>query len=89
VEALALDEAFEAELETELRMVQEAVLLVAAGAAQRVTVAGLRHGRVILEPAQAFAGDVGLRVEAVSTADPRRIDLAAARPALGTVGPPA
>ena len=89
MEALAIDEAFEDELEAELRMVHEAILLVASGAARRVTVANLRHGRVILEPAQAYAGEAGLHLESVNTADPRRIDIAAARPSRGTVGPPA
>ena len=89
MEALAIDEAFEDELEAELRMVQEAILLVASGAAQRVTVANLRHGRVILEPAEAFAGEAGLHLESVDTADPRRIDIAAARSDPGTAGPPA
>jgi hypothetical protein len=88
VEALVLDDAFEQELESELRMVREAILLVAAGGAQRVVVANLRHGRVILEPARAFASDLGLRVEALSTADPRRIDVAAAHPIAGIVDLP-
>ena len=89
MEAEVIDTAFEEELEAELQMVREAVLLVAAGGARRVVVANLRHGRVILEPARAFAADAGLCLEPMPTADPRRVDIAAARPALGTVGPPA
>jgi hypothetical protein len=80
MEALVLDDAFEAELESELQMVREAILLVASGAARRVVVANLRHGRVILEPARAFAADLGLCVTTVPTSDPRRVDLAAERP---------
>lgn len=86
---VATDDAFEAQLEAELQMVREAILLVAAGGARRVVVANLCHGRVILEPARAFASDAGLRVEALPTADPRRVDIAAERPAVGIVGPPA
>lgn len=89
VEAQVIDDAFEEELEAELQMVREAVLLVAAGGARRVVVANLRHGRVILEPARAFAEEAGLRVEPMPTSDPRRVDLAAQRPPLGIVGPPA
>ncbi|HEX7949548.1 MAG TPA: hypothetical protein VF494_04295 [Candidatus Limnocylindrales bacterium] len=87
MEAEVLDAAFEEELDAELQMVREAVLLVAAGGARRVVVANLHHGRVILEPARAFAADAGLHLEPIPTADARRIDIAAERPALGTVGP--
>jgi hypothetical protein len=80
VEALVVDDAFERELEWELQMVREAVMLVAAGGARRVVVANLRHGRVILEPARAFAVDLGLDIEVLSTDDPRRVDLAAGPP---------
>jgi hypothetical protein len=89
VEAEIVDVAFEEELEAELQMVREAVLLVASGGARRVVVANLHHGRVILEPARAFAVDAGLSVEPLPTADPRRVDLAAEWPPLGIVGPPA
>jgi len=89
MEALVLDDAFERELESELRMVREAILLIAAGGARRVVVANLRHGRVILEPARALASDLGLGVEALSTDDPRRIDIAAALLPVEIVGPPA
>jgi hypothetical protein len=89
MEALVLDEAFEAELELELQIVREAILLVASGAARRVVVANLRHGRVILEPARAYAADAGLFVLTVPTSDSRRVDLAAERPASGTAGLPA
>lgn len=89
MESQIVDDAFEEELEAELQMVRGAVMLVAAGGARRVVVANLRHGRVILEPARAFAAEAGLRVETLPTPDPRRVDLAAERPALGIVGPPA
>lgn len=84
-----IDSEFEEELEAELQMVREAVLLVASGGARRVVVANLHHGRVILEPARAFAADAGLRLEPIATSDPRRVDLAAEGPLLGIVGPPA
>ena len=89
MEAEVIDEAFEAELESELRMVREATLLVAAGWARRVVVANLNHGRVILEPAREFATEAGIRLETMATADPRRIDIAAQIPDLEIVGPPA
>jgi len=81
MEALATDDVFENELESELQMVRHAVLLVASGEARRVTVANLHHGRVILEPARAFAAEMGLRLEAVPTSNPQRVDIAAERPA--------
>ena len=89
MEALELDDAFELELETELQMLRDATMLVAAGAARRVVVANLRHGRVIAEPARAFAHDAGVRLEVVETADPRRIDLAASRPVMAALDRPA
>jgi hypothetical protein len=76
VEALEIDDAYETELESELALIRDAVLLVAAGASRRVVVANLRHGRVILEPAAAMAADGAVMVEALATADPRRVDIA-------------
>jgi hypothetical protein len=76
MEALALDDGFEEELESELQMVREAVLLVASGWASRVVVANVLHGRVILGPARDVANGSGLSVETIATSDPRRVDLA-------------
>jgi hypothetical protein len=79
VEAEVFDEAFADELEAELRMVRDAMSLVARGAAQRVVVANIQHGRVIVEPARAEAERAGVLLEVLTTADPRRVDLALER----------
>jgi hypothetical protein len=74
-----LDDEFELELDLELSLLRDAVVLVASGAARRVVVANLRHGRVIAEPARALAGDCGVELTLLETADPRRVDFAVAR----------
>lgn len=76
MEALEIDDAFETELASELRLVRDAMLFVASGATRRVVVANLRHGRVLIEPALDIATGVGVGVEILETADPQRVDLA-------------
>jgi hypothetical protein len=85
MEVLEADAAFDAELETEFRLVREAILVVAAGVARRVVVSNLRHGRVILEPSRDAAAAAGIHLSSVPTSDARRIDLAAER--LAVVAP--
>jgi hypothetical protein len=72
--AIALDDAFEIELELELQLLRDAVVLVASGGARRVVVANLRHGRVIAEPARAFARECGIELATIPTGQPPRID---------------
>jgi hypothetical protein len=66
-------------LEAELRLVEHAVLLVAAGGAPRVVVANLRYGRVIAEPASTFARSQGVSLALLPTATPGRLDFAASQ----------
>lgn len=63
------------ELDAELELACRAVLLVATTMASRVTVANLRHGRAILEPARDFAAEHGSLVSVLATWNPDRIDL--------------
>ena len=49
-------------VERDLRMVCEAIALVASGAAPRVVVANIRFGSLILDPARRLALDRGLRI---------------------------
>jgi hypothetical protein len=78
VEALEIDGAYEAELDTELGMLRDAIVLVAARSARRVVVANLAHGRVLIEPAREIAVDLGVELDVLETSDPRRVDFAVA-----------
>jgi hypothetical protein len=57
-------------------MVHEAIAMVASGFAPRVTLAGLRFGESLLEPAREWAIDAGVRVAALWRADEAGVDLA-------------
>ena len=63
------DDAVRQQLAGELRLVQEAILLVAGGAAPRAMVAGLRLGDHVLEPARRFAAEAGVRIVPSYTVD--------------------
>ncbi len=69
------DAALERQLDGELRLVYEAILLVAAKGAPRVTVAGLRLGEAILDSARRLASDAGVRVEPIWAPGEHRIDI--------------
>ncbi len=64
----------ESRLDLELRMVREAIALVALRHSWRVTVAGLRLGETILEPARRLADDAGVRLVPLWTSDGSRLD---------------
>jgi hypothetical protein len=49
-------------LERERRLINEAIAMVAAGAAPRVVVASLKHGKALLDPARRLALESGVRV---------------------------
>ena len=51
-----------AAVERDMRMVCEAIELVASGAAARVVIANIRFGSVVLDPARRLALDRGLRI---------------------------
>jgi hypothetical protein len=68
-------DALERQLDGELRIVHEAILLVATRAAPRVTVAGLRLGDAILDAARRLASEAGVRLEPIWAPDERAIDI--------------
>jgi len=68
-------------VQAELALVEQAIRFVASGHASRVVVANLRHGRLALEAAGAFAAASGVDLAPIAAADGRRIDIVAAVPA--------
>jgi hypothetical protein len=63
------------QLDGELRLVHEAILMVAAKGAPRVLVAGLRLGSQILGPARLLAEQSGVLLVPLWTADEDRLDI--------------
>jgi hypothetical protein len=63
-------------IEGELRLVQQAILMVSSYGTPRVVIAGLRYGDLILERAEHLASKAGVRVVALETATPGRLDIA-------------
>jgi hypothetical protein len=59
----------------EERLVREAILLVATGAAPRVMVAGLAHGELVLDRCRRLALEAGVRLLARATARGDRFDV--------------
>ena len=62
-------------LEREMQLVQDAIALVAAGGAPRVTVAGIRFGDAILEPARTWARASGVRIAPLWRTDEQGLDI--------------
>jgi hypothetical protein len=56
-------------IDRELRLVREAIAMVASGRSRRVVVGGLRLGEQILEPAGRMATDAGVRLVPLWTID--------------------
>jgi hypothetical protein len=69
------DAALTQQLDGELRLVREAILMVASRAASRVTVAGLLLGAQILGPAERLAETYGVRLIPLWSADEARLDI--------------
>jgi hypothetical protein len=67
------EEASTAQLHGELRLVREAILLVAANASPRVQVAGLWFGDLIAEPCARMASDAGVRLVPIRSAGTGRL----------------
>jgi hypothetical protein len=63
-------------LEREMQLVREAIEMVATGAAPRVTVAGIRFGDNILEPAREWAVAAGVRIAPLWRTDEQGVDIA-------------
>jgi hypothetical protein len=66
-------------VEGELRLVRQAILMVSEYGTPRVVVAGLRYGTQILERSEVLAEEAGVRLVALPTASPERIDFAIER----------
>ncbi len=63
------EEALQAEIDRELRLVDSAIAMVRSGSARRVTVVNLPHGAAILEAARARAALHRLSVNPVGSTD--------------------
>ena len=72
-------QAVPATLDQEMRLINEAIALVASGAAPRTTVAGLRLGDALLDAAQRVASDAGVRIVPLWRDDEAGVDLAVER----------
>ena len=63
-------------LEHELRLVREAIDLVAGGGSRRVVVGGLRFGQDLLVPARGLAATAGVRLVPLWMPDDAGADIA-------------
>jgi hypothetical protein len=70
-----LTEAVPSTLELEMRLVREAIALVASGGAPRVSVAGIRFGEALLEPARRVALQSGVRLVPLWSAEEAGVDI--------------
>ncbi|MBI3748700.1 MAG: hypothetical protein HY262_07635 [Chloroflexi bacterium] len=71
-----VNDAVPAVIERELRMVREAIAMVASGYAPRVTLAGLHFGEALLEQATGWATAEGVRLTPLWRTDEAGVDLA-------------
>jgi hypothetical protein len=69
------DGALTRQLDGELRLVHEAILLVAANGAPSVVVVGLRLGAQVLDPARRLAEGSGVRLVPLWTTDEEHLDI--------------
>ena len=65
----------ERRIDGELRLVREAILMVASHGATRVVVAGLTVDADLLDPARRMALESGVRVVPLRSSDELRVDL--------------
>jgi hypothetical protein len=68
-----------ATLEHEMRLIREAIAMVASGASPRVMLAGIRFGETLLDPSRRLALEAGVRVLPVWRADEAGADLVVER----------
>jgi hypothetical protein len=59
----------------EIRLVREAIMLVASGMSPRVLVAGIAHGELVREACKRFALESGARLVARPTSRGDRVDV--------------
>lgn len=62
-------------IDGDLRLINEAILLVALGAAPRVIVAGLNLGDTVLDTARRLALEAGVRLVPLWTTDEQHLDV--------------
>lgn len=72
-----------ATLDRELRLVGDAIAMVARGGSPRVVLGGLRYSEQLLEPARRMASGTPVRIVALWTADEQGLDIAVERDADG------
>ena len=63
------------QVDRELRLVTDAIAMVAGGGSPRVTVAGLALGDAMLEPARRLAREAGVRIVPHWMADESGVDI--------------
>jgi hypothetical protein len=73
-------DAVERTVDQEIRLVADAIEMVARGASPRVTVAGLRLGEAVLEPAQLLAASAGVRLVPRWNGDESGVDITVETP---------
>ena len=66
-------------LEHELRLIREAIAMVASGGAPRVVLAGIRFGETLLDPSRRLALEAGVRIVPLWRADEAGVDIAVER----------
>lgn len=71
----AAEDALTRQLDSELRLVHEAILMVAGKGVPRVDVAGLRLGAQIVDAAQRLAEAAGVRLVPLWSADEEHLDI--------------
>jgi len=69
------DNAVRNQVDRELRLVTDAIAMVASGGSPRVTVAGLALGDAVLEPARQLAREAGVRIVPHWMADEAGVDI--------------
>ena len=68
-----------APLEHEMRLIREAIVMVASGRAPRVVLAGIRFGETLLDPSRCLALEAGVRLRPLRRTDGAGSDIAVER----------
>ena len=68
-----------AALEREMRLIREAIAMVASGGAPRVVLVGIHFGETLVDPARRLALEAGVRLVPLWRADEAGADIAVER----------